>query len=72
MYHAFTSQEMKDFILASFKNPVGSVRILIATIAFGMGVDCKGFYTVIHYYLQGLMITSRKQEEKESLVMPFY
>ncbi|EDO29588.1 predicted protein, partial [Nematostella vectensis] len=25
------------------------VRLLIATIAFGMGVDCKGVKRVIHY-----------------------
>ena len=27
----------------------GTVRLLIATIAFGMGVDCKGVQRVVHY-----------------------
>ena len=25
------------------------MRILVATIAFGMGVDCKGVYRTIHF-----------------------
>ena len=49
MFHSQTSQVIKDFILASFGDPNGSVRVLIATIAFGMGVDCKGLNNIIHY-----------------------
>ena len=49
MYHAQTSEEIKSFILASFKDSQGSVLVLVAMIAFGMGVDCKELYTIIHY-----------------------
>ena len=27
----------------------GSVRVVFATTAFGMGVDCKGLYNIIHF-----------------------
>ena len=49
MYHAQTSQLIKDFVLESFSNPNGSVRVLIASIAFGMGVDCKGLNNIVHF-----------------------
>ena len=48
-------------------------EFLIATIAFGMGVDCKGLHTVIHQ--QGLMITFKKQVghvEMENRAMHFF
>ena len=48
-YHSKTDDVVKEFLLSDFTNENGIVRVLIATIAFGMGVDCKGLYTVIHY-----------------------
>ena len=33
----------------SFQQEDGAVRLLIATIAFGMGIDCKGVKRIIHY-----------------------
>lgn len=49
MFHSQTSEEIKEHILDSFKTSNGSVRVLLATIAFGMGVDCVGLNTVIHF-----------------------
>ena len=49
MYHSQTSQVIKSHITESFADPNGHVRILIATIAFGMGVDCQGLNTVFHF-----------------------
>ena len=49
MFHSQTSQVIKEHIINSFSNSDGHVRILIATIAFGMGVDCKGLNTVVHF-----------------------
>ena len=49
MYHSQTSQIIKDHILKSFSEKDSLVRVLIASIAFGMGVDCKGLNTVIHF-----------------------
>ena len=41
MYTHCTHQTVKDKILALFTSP-SSLRVVIATIAFGMGVDCLG------------------------------
>eukprot|EP00111_Clytia_hemisphaerica_P024956 TCONS_00073520-protein len=48
-YHAHTDDEVKAMINDSLAQPYGKVRFLMASIAFGMGVDCKGLYTVIHF-----------------------
>ena len=48
-YHSKTDDVVKEFLLSDFTNENGIVRDLIAAIAFGMGVDCKGLHTVIHY-----------------------
>ena len=49
MFHTLTSDEIKNFILKSFGDENGSVRLLLATIAFGMGVNCKGLNKVVHF-----------------------
>ena len=40
----------KDKILLSFQSINGTIRLLIATIVFGMGVDCKGVHSVYILY----------------------
>lgn len=49
MLHSCTPEANKENILESFQSENGTVRLLIATIAFGMGVDCKGVHRVIHF-----------------------
>ena len=49
MFHSQTSQVIKEHIINPFSNSNGHARILIATIAFGMGVDCKGLKTMVHF-----------------------
>jgi len=41
MLHSCTPSANKEKILHSFQSMTGTIRLLIATIAFGMGVDCK-------------------------------
>eukprot|EP00794_Sanderia_malayensis_P008486 gene8486-9392_t len=48
-YQGKTEDAAKEYISKSFADINGSVRVLIATIAFGMGVDCKGLRFVIHF-----------------------
>ena len=49
MLHSCTPSANKENILGSFADEKGIIRVLVATIAFGMGVDCKAFYRVIHF-----------------------
>ncbi|XP_071796397.1 ATP-dependent DNA helicase RecQ-like [Asterias amurensis] len=47
MYHTNTQPEVQEDILKSFSDPNGTVRVLFATIAFGLGVDIKGLRQLI-------------------------
>ena len=47
MYHAGTPESVK--VMNDFGNVKGHIRILISTIAFGMGINCKPVRQVIHF-----------------------
>lgn len=47
MYHTNTEEDIEEKIIAGMGDPDGEVRVLIATIAFGMGVNVKGMHTAI-------------------------
>lgn len=49
MYTACTSTIMKDNILESFVKPDGKIRLLVATVAFGMGVNAPNIHYSIHW-----------------------
>ena len=49
MFHSTTYEIIKKHVISIFQDEKGSVRILVVTIAFGMGIDCKGLHYVIHY-----------------------
>ncbi|XP_019854607.1 PREDICTED: uncharacterized protein LOC105313494 [Amphimedon queenslandica] len=49
MFTAVNTPSLKQSILASFSNPRGHMRIVIATVAFGMGIDCAGVRRIIHW-----------------------
>jgi superfamily II DNA helicase RecQ len=48
MYTHCTHQSVKDVILQRFTS-LSSLRIVIATIAFGMGIDCPVVCHIIHW-----------------------
>ena len=48
MQHTSTPAANKQNILHSFQSKGGSICLLITTIAFGMGVDCKGIHRIVH------------------------
>ena len=49
MLHLCTPDANKEAVLQAFKEHDSELRVLVATIAFGMGVDSRGVYRVIHF-----------------------
>ena len=49
MFTATNTVKVKNAILQSFLKTDGRLRILIATVAFGMGIDCPDIRRVIHW-----------------------
>ena len=49
MFTACTHPTVKDSILNSISSKDGTLRVIIATIAFGMGLDCPNIRRIIHW-----------------------
>lgn len=49
MYHAGTPSLVKEHILKNMSKDDGHIRILISTVAFGMGVNCQGVRRIVHF-----------------------
>ena len=49
MYHSGTPNSVKKHISKSMSKSDGNIRVLISTIAFGMGIDCKDVKCIIHF-----------------------
>ena len=48
MYTSCTEDGVKAQILKSFTSPFTPLRVVIATIAFGMGIDCPDIRQIVH------------------------
>ena len=48
MFTACTHPAVKDSILASFNSVQSTLRIVVATIAFGMELDCPNIRRIVH------------------------
>lgn len=48
MLHALSSKPNKEVVLQEMGQETGCIRVLICTIAFRMGVNCKGVQRIIH------------------------
>ena len=53
VFTSLTDPLVKETIIKSFLAPTSTLRILIATSAFGMGVNCKGIRKVINFGAPG-------------------
>lgn len=49
MFTACTHADVKSTILQQFKDPNSHLRIVVATIAFGMGIDCPNVRSIVHW-----------------------
>ena len=49
MMHSTSPDSVKNHILEQFSDGDGHLRVLFATIAYGMGVNCKNVRRVIHF-----------------------
>ena len=49
MYTGCTEKLLKYSIVDSFVNPASTLRIVVATTAFGMGLDCECVRQIIHW-----------------------
>ena len=49
MYCRASSDGMKEKILRSFMTPNSKLRMVVATTAFSMGIDCPDICNIIHY-----------------------
>lgn len=76
MYTRACTQKVKETILEDFLKPGGILRIVVATTAFGMGIDCPDIERVIHWHppsqLEGYMQESgragRDGRQAESII----
>ena len=49
MFTACTHHTVKESILQSLPQSDGTLCVIVATIAFGMGLDCPNIRRVIHW-----------------------
>ena len=80
LFTACTQKGIKDTIIDSFRSPQGTLRVVIATIAFGMGLDCPNIRRVIRWgpsndiedYLQETGRAGRDGEPAEALLYTIF
>ena len=49
MYTRASSEDMKEKVLTSFMTAGSKLRVVVATTAFSMGIDCPDIQNVIHH-----------------------
>ena len=77
MMHSGSPASVKNHVLDQFGDNSKCLRILIATIAYGMGVNCKGVTRVIHFgpsksieaYMQESGRCGRNGEQSDALLL---
>ena len=75
MFTRSSHAEDKERILSQFTNPNSTLRVVVATIAFGMRIDAPNVRTLIHWGLLSQSKTMFKRvagvDEMERTRVPF-
>ena len=77
MFHSCTEPVIKDKIIESFNTPSSPLRLVIATIAFGMGIDVPNIRSIIHFgssedvetYIQAIGRAGRDSQHANALLL---
>ena len=57
MFHAHVSTDLQQHVLQQFRQPTSKIRLLVCTVAFGMGVEIKDVKRVAHWgKIQSLLL----------------
>ena len=54
MFTKCSEPHLKERIVSGFVNPQSRLQVVIATVAFGMGLDCPCVREIIHWGLSVL------------------
>ena len=77
MFTRASKKEMKEKVLTSFVKADGKLRLVIATTAFSMGIDCPDIRNVIHFgppptveqYIQEIGRAGRDGQQSTALLL---
>ena len=67
MFCSCTQSDVKEAILASFCSVHGTLGVMIATVSFGMGLDCPNVRRVFHWGASPLYIQETGRAGREGL-----
>ena len=71
MYHSRIDELNQENIVADLAKSDGNIRILISTIAYGMGVNYQGVRAIIRYGpSRNIKLTTRRVVEQEETHLP--
>ena len=71
IYSSVTDEAVKNRVLSSFTDPNGLVRIVVATIAFGLGINAPDVRYIVNWG-PVLKPTYKKQEEMAWMLKQHY
>ena len=67
MLHSCTPFTNKKNILSSFQYEDGIIRVLVATIVFGVRVNCQDVHGIIQYYSQSKFMLVKPRQKRQNL-----
>ena len=72
MFHASTPQHSKNVIVGSLQDSYGTVRVVFASVAMGMGIDLHGVDTAPSSIEDYFQASSRRGQSGDSAYFIVY